>query len=265
MQDRVLKEKTVQIDDNTVIEYYCASDIGVTRKENQDSFVVVTFRVLEKVYVLAVVADGMGGHINGLNASYTVKKVVLNMLKDSEVKSEEELIMIIDSCIVKANKEIFESYKGKSGTTVVALLLDGDNGYWWNIGDSRVYAINNNQGVLESRELLQLSKDHSLMQNLLDSGKLDSEQAKLFDKKNVLLRALGVSMNVTRDTGTFVGADGYILCSDGFWHLATEKELKNLIYSDEPLLDLDELVSKVIKRGERDNVTAVVLRKAVVK
>ncbi|MBQ7089540.1 MAG: serine/threonine-protein phosphatase, partial [Clostridia bacterium] len=186
------------------------TDIGQLRKENQDA---VWAMLQTETCGLAVVCDGMGGVNGGLQASTLSIRAIQEMIHEKPFRGKDVqsyLKEIIDRC----NREVFRTaiehpeYSGM-GTTLVMALIYEDKVYFANVGDSRGYHIKNGS-------IQQITKDHSAVQELVDSGHLTERQAKKHPNKNIITRAIGVDEELQFDLYEVQAAQGdiIILCSD---------------------------------------------------
>ncbi len=234
------------------------TDVGTVRESNQDAFFYAT---LSENAFFAIVCDGMGGANAGNVASDLAVRTISDYLKRSYKygMSSKQIESILRSAIVTANSTVFEmSQKDSSllgmGTTVVLLLVEGNTGYVLNIGDSRLY-------IYTSENLKQITVDHSIVQNMIDSGKLTPDEAKNHPNKNIITRALGVNDEVNADMDFIIlnADDIVLLCSDGLTNYVTDQEIAEI------LLDFDEntasrLIDKANLGGGGDNITAVAVK-----
>ncbi len=224
------------------------SDTGRRRRRNEDQYVCVP--------PLFAVADGMGGAQAGEVAS-GLAAAVLNEA-DGEERGEER----VASLIQEANRRVFqrssedESTSGM-GTTMTVALVDGDTIAFGHVGDSRAYRVRG--GVLE-----QLTDDHSLVGELVRSGRLSPEEAESHPQRSVITRALGTEPDVDVDTFTIQAEpdDLYLLCSDGLTDMVSPRELQSLLV--EHASDLDAaarvLVDAANAGGGEDNITVVLFQ-----
>ena len=234
------------------------SDLGNIRKLNED---YAGFYEEDKVKIY-VVADGMGGHNAGEIASKIATNSIINYIK-SKIKdgiSEETL----KESIEHANKKVYtlayksEEYTGM-GTTIVACLVTTIGIQIANVGDSSCFIIKDNR-------VYKITKDHSLVQELLDAGSISKEQAINHPQKNVITRAIGTGKEVEIDIYN-LNKDDYeyiLLCSDGLTNdVDLEKELLELIYNCDIQQVCDKLVDRAKRNGGRDNITVMLLGKEV--
>ncbi|WP_354181169.1 PP2C family serine/threonine-protein phosphatase [Arthrobacter sp. UYP6] len=222
----------------------------MVRLKNDDSAYVGRY--------LAVVADGMGGHAGGNVASASTVLDLVHL--DSETHDDEALTVLADE-IQAANSLLSELVTTSPqlsgmGTTVTALLLNGNHFAFAHIGDSRAYRLKN--GVFE-----QISIDHTFVQRLIDEGRLRPEEAEVHPHKNVLMRVLGdVDASPELDLANFEVEPGekWLLCSDGLTAVLRDSDIENVLRSTRDLQKcVDILVELTLSGGSPDNVTVAVL------
>ncbi|MDU4324390.1 MAG: Stp1/IreP family PP2C-type Ser/Thr phosphatase [Clostridium celatum] len=227
------------------------SDVGIVRSLNED----YAGYIEEEEFKLYVVADGMGGHNAGEVASEMAVKAVEAYVKENY---KEQGSNVLENAVLFANEKIYNKaivgseYKGM-GTTLVAALVYRNTIIVANVGDSSCF------GVIDNN-ITKITKDHSLVQELIDSGSITEEEGRNHPKKNVITRALGTN-NVVKidlfkvDINTY---DKYLLCTDG---------LSNEVLKEEILMEIndindyntacDKLVLLAKNRGGRDNITVL--------
>ena len=251
------------------IKHWAATDVGRKRSHNEDNFLI------DKNLNLFVVADGMGGHASGEVASalavHTIRDVVfterdlLTQYTDFDATAQMELCTLLEFAVHSASARIFhkaqqEPEKRGMGTTVVALLVIGQRGFIAYVGDSRIYLSRN--GVVYP-----LTEDHSLMNELIRSGKVQAGEfasSPYANFKNAMTRAVGVYEHVEVDILDFeiLPGDAFLLCSDGLYDYLEDAE----IASNLALSNTEEIPGRFIdmanSRGGKDNVTALVVQVA---
>lgn len=236
---------------------FAKTDKGLVRSINQDAFAA---NVLPDGAALAVVCDGMGGASAGDIASKTAVDIIPQYVLNSysPTMTDEDIIKLISNAISSANIELYalslknEQLLGMGTTAVVAVIRD-TQAVVCNVGDSRAYLI--------SDELVQLTRDHSVVQSLVESGKLSPEEAKIHPEKNVITRALGVEENVITDSYTVpIGEnDKILICTDGLSNYVDEQKIFDTVkYSDIDKI-ADILIGEANRGGGRDNITAAVI------
>ena len=228
------------------------SDIGLKRALNEDY--ALYFEDTDfKIYV---VADGMGGHNAGEVASKMAAERIVDYVKCNFSKLEEK--ELITKAIEDVNREIFnfsmtnDKLNGM-GTTVTACLITKRNIYVANVGDSSCIGVKN--GMIKK-----ITKDHSLVQELIDSGTISEMEAVNHPKKNIITRALGTSSNVNVDVFNLMN-DEYevlLLCSDGLTNELTKDEILEVIINEENYNYVaNRLVDMAKEKGGRDNITVL--------
>ena len=231
------------------------TDVGIKRHSNHDTFAVIT---LPDSSVLAVVCDGMGGANSGNIASQKATEVITSFFERSYRKGLDAvgITALLQSAILSANIEIFDLASKKKelsgmGTTVVAAYVSNEFTVISHIGDSRAYLIDT--------EVTQLTRDHSVVQFLVENGKLTYEEARVHPRRNVITRALGIEAEVLVDSGEFKIKEGQslLLCSDGLSNFITKEEIKD-IFDNLDIQDVVKaLVDKANNNGGGDNITVV--------
>ncbi len=234
-----------------------ATDIGTKRQTNQDAFINT---VLSGNAVLSVVCDGMGGANAGNIASSMAATAITEYIKRSFVPTLQPSSVknLLASAIDTANSDILEKaqnepqYSGMGTTTVVALII-GSTAYIAHVGDSRAYLVTND-GVE------QLTRDHSVVQTLIETGHLTAAEAKNHPERNVITRAIGIMPNVESEfTEVPVGSGILLICTDGVSNVITEDVLKSKVAETA----LEELPKTIIDLANEldsgDNVTACVV------
>jgi protein phosphatase len=245
-----------------------ATDIGMVRSNNQDAaytFFSAGRSVLETPdFGLFIVADGMGGHLDGEKASAVTVKVVSSQLIRrvfmpllNNDYNGESFMETLEEAIKSANSEVVAQVPD-GGTTITMVMLIGSMAYVAHVGDSRAYLITNNS--IEA-----LTRDHSLVQRLLELGQITPEEALNHQHKNVLYRALG--QNETIDVDIFPRrlppSSRILLCSDGLWGQVNDQEIFDAVRTAPTLHQAcQRLVALANSRGGIDNVSVIVLQTA---
>ncbi|QJC88590.1 protein-serine/threonine phosphatase PrpC [Bacillus inaquosorum] len=239
------------------------TDTGKIRQHNEDDAGI--FKGKDE-FVLAVVADGMGGHLAGDVASKMAVKAMGEKWNEAETipvapsECEEWLI----EQILAVNSKIYDHAQAHEecqgmGTTIVCALFTGKTVSVAHIGDSRCY-------LLQDDDFIQVTEDHSLVNELVRTGEISREDAEHHPRKNVLTKALGTDQSVSIDTRSFdiEAGDKLLLCSDGLTNKVEGTELKNILQSDSaPQEKVNLLVDKANQNGGEDNITAVLLELAL--
>ena len=251
---------------NMRVRFSGDTHIGMKRKHNEDSFILPDF---ERA---AIVADGMGGHASGEVASNMAVEAVAAYLKatqdqapttwpfkmDQHVRYETNRLVV---GVKHANQRIWETSQRNEeqhgmGTTIVGALFLDDRVIIAHVGDSRCYR-------LRRQQLLQLTEDHSLLNDYIKMKRLSGEEVGRFQQKNVIVRALGMKESVQVDTQVDVPQlhDIYLLCSDGLSGMVPDPLMAEIL-SDEPDLDsaVDHLLRAANEAGGTDNITCILGR-----
>jgi PPM family protein phosphatase len=229
-----------------------SSDRGRMREGNEDSFLASGS--------LAAVADGMGGHLAGEVASAAATDELRSLEDGAPWRGERSAGEALKWAVMEANRRIREMAAGDKslegmGTTITALLSDGDVIHLAHVGDSRAY-------LLRKGELSQLTEDHTLVQELVKQGKLRPEDAKRHPQGSIITRALGVDADVQVDTATFkiISGDRLLLCTDGLTGVVDQATIRNvLLRVRDPQQASERLVALANEQGGPDNITVVVL------
>lgn len=240
------------------MQIYSKCDIGKMRKSNQDAFFAAE---IEHNAVFAIVCDGMGGANAGNVASETAVRIISDYIMRSyrlemDIDATEKMLK---NAIESANIEIYEKALktpelNGMGTTVVIAIAEDDRAVIAHVGDSRAYLVN--------KKIKQLTRDHSVVQSLVESGKISPEDAKVHPRKNVITRALGAEENVIPDIThiEFHEKEKLLLCTDGLSSFIDEKTIFDIIKTNNTTV-ADELVDKANENGGGDNITVVILDK----
>lgn len=245
------------------------TDIGIKKKTNQDSALILEAKTSKGNALLTVICDGMGGLSKGEVASSTVISsfaswfendfVSLLSLDDPQTRIFSDWEKIIFSCNDRIKKYAKE-HSVSMGTTLAATLFYGNRYYGINVGDTRIYYIADN--------LVQLTKDHTFVQREIDMGRMTVEEAKVSPQRNVLLQCIGASEYIVPDfiSGEIASGVMFLLCSDGFRHLITNEEIYErlnpyVLSNEQSMLDNIVYLTELNKyRRENDNITALLVR-----
>ncbi|MBL8155884.1 MAG: Stp1/IreP family PP2C-type Ser/Thr phosphatase [Anaerolineae bacterium] len=265
---RPLPPETVISSSNEHLTFGQATDVGMVRTNNQDAVcsLVMTSRSSQQRpdFGLFIVADGMGGHHDGEKASaltanqvasYIMHNVFLPMMNGENDVDRVPITEAMIAAVQKANSDVIAKVPD-GGTTLTAVAVVGDLAYVVHVGDSRVYLINKDG-------IEQITRDHSLVQRLIELDQLTREEANVHPQKNVLYRALGQSDHLEVDalTRRLPPNARLMLCSDGLWNMVNEQDIIEITtkYSN-PQEACDKLVALANMQGGTDNITAVLLR-----
>jgi len=250
------------------MKFYGATDIGRIRKQNEDGFYV---RLIADGLLLAVVCDGMGGAAGGEIASSLAMRTfclyVRRFAKEKysgEKKSflcpAEQIAQTLSEAAVCANREVYALSKKQPeytgmGTTLAGALIYGGTAYCVNVGDSRIYKANQNR-------ITQISKDHSYVQFLVDSGKMTPKEARNSKYRNIITRAVGTDAKVNPDVMRTPAEEGerLLICSDGLSSMLEDKEIYRLISGRAPTKKkVESLIAAANDKGGYDNITCTLI------
>lgn len=229
------------------------SDIGLVRETNEDSYICDPPH-------LFIVADGMGGHVAGEIASKLAISTVNSYIQEHVGKDNLEILL--KDAIIQANTSIYQMALSKEefsgmGTTVTASYIDGDTIYWGHVGDSRMY-------LLRNGKLNQLTSDHSLVWELVQSGNITRDEAYVHPKRNLLTRAVGTSCLITVDTGfvQWKPGDIVLMCTDGLTNMVSEQNICTLMQRTDCEISsiVEQLVNQAKDAGGFDNITVILLK-----
>ncbi len=249
------------------IVFWAATDVGKVRDHNEDNFMV------DKALNLFIVADGMGGHAAGEVASAIAVNTMRDVLKKnndlieafkegSRIASNRDISNLLEHAVQKACAEIFQlaqddPEKRGMGTTLSSLLVLNNRGFIAHVGDSRIY-------LLRGGRVVQLTEDHSLVNELIKRGKLSQTQAETSPYKNAVTRAVGVYESVEVDTIDFdvLPGDYYLLASDGLTgYLKDDEILPTLTQAGSDIKLIPQaFIDLANERGGKDNITNIAVR-----
>lgn len=239
---------------------YFITDPGIVRDHNEDSVVIVKNMMGE---VMMIVADGMGGHRAGEVASGIAVTHLGDRFKNlSSIGSKLDAINWLDENVAIINAEIIKYANNNPecmgmGTTLVVAILTDEFLIFGNVGDSSGFVLKNNK-------LHKVTKDHTLVSVLVESGELSEEEAENHPKKNVLMRALGASDRQELDKfAVETDIDAILLCSDGLTNMLSIEQIENILNNEE--MEIENMLAKLVKkcnsRGGTDNISVAYLVK----
>lgn len=235
---------------------YSVTDVGLRRKVNQD-YVYASDVPVGNLPNLYIVADGMGGHNAGDYASHFVVKKVREYIEGSE---DDNPVVLMQEAIQHANTLLLaeaseqEELKGM-GTTIVVTTIIGMNVYTANVGDSRMY-------VIDDDGIRQITKDHSLVEEMVRMGQLTKEQAKVHPDKNIITRAVGAAVYVQPDIfETELERKSILLmCSDGLTNMVDEVQIQQIITNETSIEERAcTLVTAANEHGGMDNIAVIII------
>ncbi len=256
-------------------EVFGRTDVGLVREHNEDNFLVADLtagnrsirpevrkhRIGSKGSVFAV-CDGMGGAAAGEVASQIAVDTIYDMMqKGDAADSDDNLAQKIEKAVCEAGRRILtaarlnRSQRGM-GTTVTVAALIGPRLLIGQVGDSRAY-------ILRGAQLVQVTKDQSLVQQLIDAKQMTEEEARTFDKNNIILQALGTAEEVHVDITSVIlkKNDRLVMCSDGLSGIVNNDAIRNaLLENEDPIETCKTLTDLACKGGGHDNITVIVAR-----
>lgn len=234
---------------------YAKTDIGAMRQTNQD-YMFCSMQPVGSLPNLFIVADGMGGHKAGdLASRYTVEEFLSSVRKSDA----ENPITIIEEAVREANLALIEKskesidYEGMGTTLVVATFIDKSL-YIANVGDSRLYIINN--------EIQQITRDHSLVEEMISLGEIDRKNARTHEKKNIITRAIGVDTEVMADffEVEYSKGDIIMMCTDGLSNMIEDGDIKAIVNNGNDLSEItNTLIDVANNNGGKDNISVVLI------
>lgn len=238
------------------MQIFSRTDIGKSRSSNQDA--CFTCQLTEDT-ALAVVCDGMGGANAGNIASETAVSVISDYIKKAyrpnmtSADTEKLLRSAISSAnIIVYDMSVKDSKLSGMGTTAVVSIVSKASAVICHVGDSRAY-------LYSKGTLSQLTRDHSMVQSLVESGKLTPEQARVHPRKNIITRALGAEENVLPDVNevSISAEDTILLCSDGLSNFVDNDDIIDIFKSNDLSKVTDVLTDTANSNGGGDNITVV--------
>ena len=236
---------------------YSATNIGMKRKMNQD-YVFATADPVGNLPNLFVVADGMGGHNAG---DYASSHAVTSMVEEIRQDADFNPVKVIRHAIETANTEIIEQAQKDEklrgmGTTMVVATIVGQYAYVANVGDSRLY--------VADKQLRQVTRDHSLVQEMVRMGEITAEEARNHPDKNIITRALGTDDTVRPDCFEVKVEPGdvLLLCSDGLTNMVEDSQIEKIVKENKEDMKLagEKLVQQANEAGGKDNISVILVR-----
>jgi len=239
------------------------TDIGLVRKENQDAYEVRSSA--ESGHTVCVVCDGMGGPKGGRLAGKLAVKVFMDscLANLAAGMSEEQVREVAAFSVSAANRVIHERAEEESGlrgmgTTLVSAIIWDDRALLTNVGDSRGYLIRSDA---EDRGLRRITRDHSVVEQLVERGDITPEEARRHPDRNLITRAIGPDESVESDSYSVAlrSGDFLLLCTDGLVDTTTDREIEREVLQDHSG-SLNRLLEIAKLRGAADNITAVLMQ-----
>ncbi len=244
------------------IEVAGLSDVGCQRENNEDSYLYwesADDEEFQRKGRLAVIADGMGGHEGGQEASRLAVETVREVY-DQAFHDDPQAALVESFAAAHARiqdyAEQHPAFQGM-GTTCTAVVLRGRQLYFAHVGDSRLY-------LIRGGRILRLTRDHSYVGRLVESGIVRAEDAEKHPQRHILTAALGAGRELAVDSAdqsvALLEGDDLLLCTDGLWGVVTEEELETTVSAHAPAECCSRLVKLARQRGGPDNITLQLLR-----
>lgn len=236
-----------------MLEWVFQQDIG-GRKEQQDSGCLLNKENL----LMAVLADGLGGHSGGKVASQAIVAQTRQIFYQTSypIDNTQHWMQKTFFALEKAVRAAALRYRCDAMTTVVFLLIQDQNSYWFHLGDSRLYFFRGNK--------ISRTKDHSQLQKLLDLGMISESQMASHPMQNILLGCLGSDNQVSPDyqSKDFSVKDAILICTDGFWEYCSTKQMQYLTQAKDLKISAQKYLHYVKKKGgiRGDNISFMVIR-----
>lgn len=237
---------------------YCSiSDKGLIRERNEDNYSIIEN---ENSDIMFFVCDGIGGNKAGDIASLEVKKTIEELFKQSKTfNTSRDVTKFINFAVNEANNHLLDlsreniDYFGL-GTTITGILINDKHAYSFNVGDSRVYGITN-------KKIKQLTKDDSLVNYLVETGKITKEEAKTHPKRSHLIKAVGINQYIDVPVMKLDYFDYFLICSDGLYSMVEEDKILKIINNKKNSLEskTKELVHEALLNGGYDNITLIIV------
>lgn len=235
------------------------TDVGRVRSINQDSFHLI------KEKNISIVADGMGGHAAGDQASKIAVKTITEILDAYDFNEEDgesgmSVEELVRYALQEANEQILlaslsNQHLQGMGTTAIVAVENKGKLFIGHVGDSRTYLVRN-------QKISQITEDHSVVQQLVKAGAISEAEAEVHPYKNVITRCLGMQANVEPDTLEMVlePGDRILMCSDGLSNMVSDATIEQLVNASEtPEMTCQKLIDLANENGGTDNITAVLL------
>jgi protein phosphatase len=250
------------------LTYGIASDVGIVRDNNEDACFGMQWHSItvddRPDFGLFIVADGMGGHLDGERASGVavqtlasemIDNIYVPLLKDFNAGSTPTILEALVNASDKANRAVIKRVPG-GGTTLSAVAIVGNLAYLVHVGDSRAY-------LLHKDKMEQLTTDHTLVQRLIEMQELTLEEAEHYPQKNVLYRAIGQNeqLKMQRLIRTLPAGSNMLICTDGLWDMLEDDTIRRVTAESNSAQEAcDSLVRLANARGGTDNITVIVFK-----
>lgn len=238
-----------------MINAYALSDVGACRSVNQD-YVFCTTKQVGNLPNLFIVADGMGGHKAGDMASKFSVETFVEQVRQS---TSDNPVSIISDAIKYTNTELInlaatsEDYRGMGTTFVVATII-GKSIYVANVGDSRLYILD--------EDFSQVTRDHSFVEEMVNNGTIDREEARNHEQKNLITRAMGGNPTIIADffEVELLGGETIFMCSDGLSNMVEDNQISSILSGKEDIIyKAEKLIKTANDNGGKDNISLVII------
>jgi len=243
-----------------LVEVFGLSDVGCIRELNEDCYCICGFGDNSE-RGFCILADGMGGHNAGEVASQNAVKLIAEEMNRLLESGEKEIPGQLSRAVSAANTGVYTMasenpiHRGM-GTTVVTAFIDDGTAYVANVGDSRAYAVRDD-------EIVQITTDHSVVSELVMRGTITKEEARLHPQKNIITRAVGTDKSVRTDIFEYNYSPGdvMIICSDGLSTMLDDSRILEIIKSKKTSEDtVNSLIAAAKDEGGLDNITVICIR-----
>ena len=239
-----------------MLKTFSATDVGRKREINQD-FIFSSETPIGNLPNLFIVADGMGGHNAGDFASSFTTDCVVREITSSDLESP---IKIIRNAIEKANLALMEkaseeAEKRGMGTTIVVATIVDDCLYVANVGDSRLYLVND--------DIVQITRDHSLVEEMILKGEIDRDEARIHPDKNIITRAVGATAEIKVDFFDMKLREGdeILMCTDGLSNMIEDRDILTIMEREDDVAgQVRSLINAANNNGGKDNIAVIVIR-----
>lgn len=234
------------------------SDVGMTRKENQDRFCV---KIIDDKTVAAVVCDGMGGAQSGgvaseIAANTVFDRITLNYRNDADDNSIRNTLI---TSLTAANTLVYEKAKEDDdkkgmGTTCIGALINKDKAYIASVGDSRAY-------LLDQNGISQITNDHTIVEILYEQGKIEKDDKNKHEMSHIITKAIGTEPDIDPDYFELELKENSIIliCSDGLTNYCSDELIYSYVYNKELEKSLNDLINYAKDKGGKDNITVAII------
>lgn len=239
------------------MKFSTISNIGKVRQENEDAYANTSLGDLD----FFIVADGMGGHSRGEVASKLASKSYIDFVEKAKINDYPSLSILQEDAIKYANEKIYclsdDSEGLRMGTTVVCMVIDEKNRTYHisHVGDSRIY-------IYQDKKLSLKTRDHSLINDLIDTGSLTEDEAKNFINRSAITKAVGTEKEIEPESSTFSMKDGdvVLMFTDGLSNELSDEEITKVVDDNDDAYEISsKLIELALNKGGRDNITVTTI------